>query len=218
MKLLLKVVQLMLMVTLLTACDSSDELTWTEDVKLPDGRVITLKRWVEFKGAYAMGDTPNESRQRLEFKHPVTGETVKWENAEDTGMLRTIALLLDNGTPVLLTEPNLGQDFRYFKCPNPPYLLFEYAAGQWRNKPLVQISVRNIRSNITSRPKQKREEIEAGKRHLTVEQTRESYTSSSVAYQVPYVIAFDNMPTQTFSDADCSRPSNINDLISTKRQ
>jgi hypothetical protein len=217
MKLFLKFARVMLLAIVLAACGSSD-LTWTEDVKLPDGRVVTLKRWVEFKGAYAMGDTPNESKQRLEFKHPVTGETVKWENVEDTGMLRTIALLLDNGTPMLLTEPNLGQDFHQFKCPNPPYLLFEYVAGQWRNRPLAQIPVKNLRSNVTSRPKQEREAIEFNKRHLTVEKTRDSYTYYKGVHKVPYIIKFDNMPTQTFNDADCSRPSNINDLISTTEQ
>lgn len=192
----------MLLAIVLAACGSSD-LTWTEDVKLPDGRVVTLKRWVEFKGAYAMGDTPNESKQRLEFKHPVTGEAVKWENVEDTGMLRTIALLLDNGTPLLLTQPNLAQDSRKLKCPNPPYLLFEYVAGQWRTKPLAQMPVKNIRANLTTHAKEKREEIEFNKRHLTAGKTLDSYAYYKGVHKVPYIINFEGMPKQTFVEQTC---------------
>jgi hypothetical protein len=189
--------QLLWWTALLSACGKSDELTWTEDVKLPDGRVVTLTRWVEFKGAYAMGDTPNESKHRLEFKHPDTGEIVKWENSKEMGMLNTVALMLDKGSPNILSVPSLGDDSHKFNCPNPPYLLYEYANGQWQAKPLGRIPDKLIRANLTTHIKEKSEEIERKKRHLTAAQTSDSYTYSDVK-RVPYIINFEGMPAQTF--------------------
>ena len=66
MRTLRRIGQLLLWTVVLTACGNSTELAWTEDVKLPDGRVLTLTRWVEFKGPHAMDDTATESKQRLE--------------------------------------------------------------------------------------------------------------------------------------------------------
>jgi hypothetical protein len=217
---------------LLAACGSSD-LTWTEDVKLPDGRVITLKRWVEFKGGSShLGDPSTESRQSLEFKHPDTGEIVKWRNqmpqgpfridlsssvpaSFDTGpdnmapgTLNTIALWLEQGKPRLLAKPMYGGDFSRFYCPNPPYLLYEYSAGQWRNRPLAEIGIKRVRANLTASPINSREDIELNKRHLTAAQTADSYTRPTGTYQVPYLIQFEGMPAQTFGLQNCSRPFN----------
>lgn len=199
-----KLVQVLL-AFMLVACGQSSELSWTEDVKLPDGRVVTLSRWVEFKGPYAMGDTPNESKQWFEFKHPQTGQVVKWENSDELGMLNTLALWIENGNPILLSKPALGGDSRKFQCPNPPYLLYEYASGKWQIKPLAQIPRQRIRANMTTHPKMRREEIEASKRRLSVEQTTNSYTYRDGVERVPYVISFEEMPPQTFVEQNCDR-------------
>jgi hypothetical protein len=212
MKSILRIASLMLMTLALSACGKSDELAWTEDVKLPDGRVVTLTRWVEFKGPYAMGDTPNESKQRLEFKHPDTGEIVKWENSKETGMLNTVALVVDKGHLNILSVPSLGDDSHKFNCPNPPYLLYEYVNGKWQSKPLADIPDKLIRANLTTHIKEKREEIETKDRHLTAAQTSDSYTYSDVK-RVPYVINFDGMPVQTFENKNCTLGPNINLLL-----
>lgn len=211
MKSILRIASLMLLTLALSACGKSDELAWTEDVKLPDGRVVTLTRWVEFKGAYAMGDTPNESKQRLAFKHPDTGELVKWENSKETGMLNTVALVLDKGVPMLLSKPALVGDSLKFHCPNPPYMLYDYVNGEWQSKPLTQVPVKIIRANLTTHIKEKREEIETKKRHLTVTQTSDSYTYFNGIHKVPYIINFVGMPTQTFVEQNCDR--DVNNLL-----
>lgn len=200
----------------IAACGKSNDLTWTEDVKLPDGRVLTLTRWVEFNGPYAMGDTPTESRQRLEFKHPETGEIVKWENAKKPGLLDTVGLWLDQGKPMLLGKPAYGDDSHRYNCPNPPYLLFEFEAGKWQSRSLSQIPISQIRANITFNPKERREGIEANKRHLTAAQTLDSYTYREGVHKVPYVIKFEGMPVQTFENQNCSLGPNINKLLFTE--
>lgn len=200
--------QLLLWAPVLTACGNSTEMAWTEDVKLPDGRVLTLTRWVEFKGPHAMGDTATESKQRLEFKHPETGEIVKWENAKEPGILTTVALWLDSGRPILLGTPAYGDDSFKYNCPNPPYLLYEYVAGQWRTKPLVQVPINIIRANLTTHSKMMRDEIETNNRHLTAAQTSDSYTYREGVHKIPYVIKFEGMPMQTFETRNCDRKLN----------
>ncbi len=234
--------QLLVCSTLLAGCGSGD-LTWTEDVRLPDGRVITLKRWVEFEGGSSHFREPStESRQSFEFKHPDTGEIVKWRNqmpqgpfhmdlassapaSFDTGpdniapaRLNTIALWLEQGKPRLLGKPMYGGDLDRFYCPNPPYLLYEYAAGRWHNRPLAEIRIKQIRANLTVSPLNARREIESNRRHLTAEQTADSHTRPTGTYLVPYVIEFEGMPAQTFKFEDCSRVSNLRDLIVEERK
>lgn len=201
-------------VAFLTACRNHDELIWTEEVKLPDERVLTLTRWAEFKGGNShLGDPSTESSQSFEFRHPETGEIVKWHNTPNQGRLRTIALWLDKGKPLLLTNPAYGGDSRKYNCPNPPYLLYEYAAGEWHSKPLSKIPIKRIRANLTTSPLWKRGEIEQSKRRLTAEQTSESYTYFNGVHAAPYLIQFDGMPEQTFNHEDCSRVSNLKNLI-----
>ncbi len=106
----------------LVGCFSDSNLSWTEDVKLPDGRVVTLSRYVEFKGGGSQfGDPSTESLIRFEFKHPSSGEVVRWESTKQQKLQKTIALWLDNGKPMLLTEPAYGGELFAYGCPNPPY-------------------------------------------------------------------------------------------------
>jgi hypothetical protein len=206
------IAQLLLCTVVLAAC--GNDLTWTEDAKLPDGRVITLKRWVEFKGGSShLGDPSTESRQTFEFKHPTTGQNIQWENTLEQGRLKTIALWLDKDKPQLLTEPAYGGDSIKYNCPNPPYLLHEYVASQWRAKPLAQVSLKSIRANLTTHPLETREMIERNRQHLTAAQTSDSYTYRDGVHKVPYVIQFEGMAVQTFKEDSCNYPSKVNYLL-----
>ena len=196
---------------LLTAC--GNDLRWTEDVRLPDGRVVTLKRWVEFKGPHTLGDTPTESRQRFEFKHPETGQDIKWENTKTEGIIETVALWLDKGQPMMLVKPAYGDDSHKYKCPNPPYLMLEYVTDHWQRKPLVEVPLKIIRANLTTHPKQARQDIETSQHHLIAAKTSDSYTYVQGVHQRPYIIKFEGMPVQTFEDQNCSLGPSLNTLI-----
>lgn len=191
----------------LMACTSDTDLRWTEDVKLPDGRILAISRWVEFKGSYALGDTPNESQQRLEFRHPDTGETVKWAASSETGMLNTVALMMDGGRPMLLSIPALAGDYFKFNCPNPPYMLFVYVDGSWLTSSYDVIKTSTVHANLTTHVKARRKEIEANNKRLSVTQTSDSYTYLGGTRKVPFVIDFSSKPKQTFSKYDnCDKP------------
>ncbi len=205
------VVTLLVVVAGVAGCSDNASLSWTEEVTLPDKRVITLERFVEFKGgASRPGDPATESLQRITFRHPDTGETVRWENTKEDGRLQTVALWLDQGTPLLLTDPAYGDAHIKYRCPNPPYLLYEYAHGKWSQRPLSQIGVDRLRANMTTRILEARSEIERGGHHLVAEQTANSYAYRDGKFRVPYVIEFKGMPEQTFVVYEnCNRPLDL---------
>lgn len=194
-------------VAALVGCFGANDMKWTEDVKLPDGRIITLKRFVELegRGAYMSGNR-TESLQRFEFEHPAaTGEVIRWENRKDQGLLRTVALWLDQDKPRILTVPAYGDDFFAFNCPNPPYLLYEYSEKNWRSLPLAQVKIKRLRSNVTAYPRAARESIEHSNGHLGTAQTLDSYVRFRERRIVPSVIRFEGMPEQTFEMINCDR-------------
>jgi len=129
----------------LTAC-SERSLEWTEDVELPDGRIVLLTRYQEFRGVHEPGQRPTPSDYWLEFDNPDSRARVRWNGRRDLG---TVALLMDEGMPELLMTPWLG-GLRPWRCPDPPYLLFRYEAGQWKQIPLMALRGQKIRPNMTS--------------------------------------------------------------------
>jgi hypothetical protein len=193
--------------TMLNGC-GGDELAWTEDVQLPGGPTVTVKRRVEFKGPSHLGEPSTESYQQFEFRNPSSGEVVRWENTSQQGQLASLALWLNAGKVFLLTTPlYVGDEFKY-NCPNPPYLLYEFVSGHWRSKPLKEIEVGRIRANMTSHPLIARERIEKNGFRLSAEMTADSYTYVDGRRKVPYIIRFDGMPEQTFATSNCTRLRN----------
>jgi hypothetical protein len=178
--------------------DRDTSLKWTEDVRLPDGRVVTLTRYQEFKGPHELGETPSASDYWFEFKHPDTGETVRWQSDRD---LATLALMIDDKTPVLLTRPHFGSSMIRYHCPNPPYLLYHFDTdSKWSQLPLDKIPVKRIRVNMTFSPDDSATTIKASRHHLSTHQTSESFHN-----QQPYIINFVLMKRQTFDSANCDR-------------
>jgi len=100
--------------------------------------------------------------------------------------------------PVLLVTPSFGL-YRY-NCPNPPYLLYRYEAGQWRQVDIHNIPVKRVQVNMTPYPRERRELIIKSKHHLTVSQTQDIQDN----YR-PYVIDFNLLKEQTFKMENCSK-------------
>jgi hypothetical protein len=65
-------------------------------VRLPDGRVVTLKRYQKFGGPHEIGYPSTETDYWLEFKSPVTGKIVRYDGDRNLG---TVALMFEHGTP-----------------------------------------------------------------------------------------------------------------------
>ena len=60
-----------------------NQARWTEDVRLPDGRTITLTRSQDFGGPTEIGQRSTTTKYWLEFSNPDTGERVRWQSDRD---------------------------------------------------------------------------------------------------------------------------------------
>jgi hypothetical protein len=204
----------------LVGCDGSPTLDWTEDVRLPDGRVVTLKRHQEFKGPHELGDSATPSDNWFEFSLPGTGETVRWESKLKKGAppifsgalpvlkpdnhtgLSTIALIIQDGRPMLLVDTVWDASHYLYSCPFPSYLLYQWEQGSnWKLLPLERIPLRKIESNMTSIYSEDRDRIKNANYHLNEKQSR----LSKGPVGAPYVLNFDLLPEgQTFKIRNCS--------------
>lgn len=191
----------------LTAC--SDGLKWSEDVRLPDGRIVTLRRAAEFGGpSGGPGGPHTESSQRIEFVSPINGEVVVWQNKAPEAMLGLVALWAQGGRLRILTTPLYGGDEFQVNCPNPPYLVYEYSSAAWRAVPWDQVPRMAIRSNATIQPLYARALIEQSRKHLSAEQTSNSFYTLGNGFEVPYVVHLDPVVQQSFGSRNCDRERN----------
>lgn len=188
-----------LMTPILGACGNqgSDTLQWTEDVKLPDGRIVTLTRYQEFKGPHEIGTSPNPSDYWFSFKNPDTNQIVRWDN---NSQLATLVLMIFNKVPMLLTAPYLRGAPRKFNRPNPPYLLFIYK-NAWERVFLADVPIKRLRVNMTYSPEDSRGLIVDSGGKLGV-----AITENSILMGKPYWIDFSKMKKQTFGKESLGRP------------
>jgi hypothetical protein len=179
----------------LTACFKDPTLRWTEDVVLPDARVVTLKREQHFdEGGFV-------AAHWFEFQHPVTRELVRWNT---DGFFRLVALFLVQDVPHILVKPTFGKQLEQAGCPDPSMFIYRYEAPAWVQVPYAQSPVRVVRNNVTTDPKADRKLIEtngfkvpAGGIHTRYAKVRE----------YAYGINLDRYPAQTFK---CPAQKRIN--------
>lgn len=182
----------------LAAC-GGDSLNWTEDVQLPDGRTVTLTRHQEFKGPHELGQPRTTSAYWFEFDVPSTGERVRWENDRT---LSTISLSVNDNVPELLTTPNYDGMERY-KCPDPPYVGFQFVNKAWVQIPLTRLTHKVLPVNLTSPGSDLREGL-----------TSDSHLSATEVQRVlPYqrrgkVVDLSTVVEQTF-EMPCYPPFNF---------
>jgi hypothetical protein len=193
---LLKLVFCLCSLTMSVAC--TKKATWLEDVRLDDGRVVTLKRHQEFGGPHQIGQPPGLSDTWLEFKHPDTGKIVRWE---EKGELSVDALRIDQGIPRLIVVPRSGALMRRH-CPAPPYLIFQYENGSWIEKPLAQMHGAIVKPNVTNDAGRWFEFTSGGNRHLTPEET----AAGAHGHANGRRIDFGKLTSQVYGMKGCNPP------------
>jgi hypothetical protein len=116
---------------LLAGCAKT--VTWQEEVKLSDGRVIVVEReTIRVSGGDELahggsGTTPKERRIRFEYP-PGSGNQVEWRSAKmSSSLVPEIPLVLDirQGEPVVLTSVATSEG-----CNR--YLKYVFANAQWQ--------------------------------------------------------------------------------------
>lgn len=112
-------------------------LTWTEEVQLLDGRVITVaqKRRIEER---------IEREAWLTFKLPEFGDKeIIWHQDLDTMVLN----VYQNKLYIVGRFPS-GRELKRYGYPAPPYIGFRYDNGQWMRIPFSEIPTAIYEANL----------------------------------------------------------------------
>ena len=103
-------------------------LTWTEEVKLLDGRVITVTQRNRVEE-----DVSREFWLTFKFAEFGNQEIVWHEN------LLPIVLNISQNRLYVVGIPFTTREFRQYGRPNPAYLGYRYEAGQWKQLSFKEI-------------------------------------------------------------------------------
>lgn len=110
--------------------------SWQEEVKLSDGRVITVTQKRRYESVYTGQDAGNIERESwLTFKLPEFGDQeITWHEN-----LYPIVLNLYNGKLYLVSLPPSAREFIQYGKPQPPYVAYLYQSGKWQRIPATEI-------------------------------------------------------------------------------
>lgn len=125
----------------------ADTLTWQEEVKLSDGRVIVVTQKRRYESAYSGHGSGASSIPReawLTFKLPEFGsKEIIWHENLDTQVLNVY-----KGKLYIVGFPHTEREFRQYGSPRPSYIGFRYDQGQWVRIPFNEIPVAIYDSNM----------------------------------------------------------------------
>jgi hypothetical protein len=125
--------------------------SWQEEVKLSDGRVITVTQKRRYESVYTgqnFGDLPREFW--LTFKLPEFGEKeITWHENLDPQVLNVY-----QGKLYVVGIPDTEREFRQYGSPFPEYVPYRYESGQWKRIPFNEIpeAIYNINLLVANGP------------------------------------------------------------------
>lgn len=123
----------------------ADTVTWREEVKLSDGRVIEVTQKRRYEGVYTGQDVGSVVREAwLTFRLPEFGDqNITWHEN-----LKPRILNLHEGKLYVVGFPPTGLELRQYGQPKPPYVGFRYEAGTWTRIRFVDIPVAIYDTNL----------------------------------------------------------------------
>ena len=114
-------------------------LTWTEEVKLLDGRVITV---TQKRRISPNGRMPREAW--LTFKLPEFGDKeIVWHENLETQVLNVY-----QGKLYVVGIPFIEETYRQYGRPYPEYVPYRYEEEQWKRIPFNEIPVEIYNTNM----------------------------------------------------------------------
>lgn len=117
--------------------------SWKEQALQYDGSAIIVERSQDYGGRSEIGQGAPIRDYRLTFTLPGAGQSIEWKSdySEDVGRanLHPLALHVLDGTPYVISEPNLCLAYNKWGRPNPPYVVFKYDGGQWQRITIGQL-------------------------------------------------------------------------------
>ena len=126
----------------------SSQRTWTEEIQLHDGSMITARRTYVLGGRSEPGARESSSTfQTVTFNTPA-GE-IEWttdfrDSQPEPNSLSLIAFDIVKGIPYIATRPAGCIAYNKWQRPNPPQIFFKYVDKQW-----VRVALAEFPSEIT---------------------------------------------------------------------
>lgn len=141
----IELVLVVIVALVLTGC-GDEKIPWKQEVPLQDGRLLILDRLSNLgpKDPF-LGGMRMELEQTLTFAHPDTGERIEWSIPK--GLLPYM-LDFEAGVPYYVMDAHTIADYNDWNCPNPPYMVFKYTEGQWRQIPFEELPARFVARNL----------------------------------------------------------------------
>ncbi len=135
--------------------------SWKEEVLLHDGSKMVVERSQSYGGRHEIGQSSPIKEQTLTFTVPNISTTIEFksEYGEDIGRanFELLALHILNGTPYIVTAPNLCLSYNKWGRPNPPYVFFQYDSKAWTRIALEELprEFKDINLVVNSKGKEK---------------------------------------------------------------
>ena len=135
--------------------------SWKEEVLLHDGSKMVVERSQSYGGRHEIGQSSPIKEQTITFTVPNTNTTIEFksEYGEDIGRanFELLALHILNGTPYIVTAPNLCLSYNKWGRPNPPYVFFQYDSKAWKRIALEELPTefQDINLLVNSKGKEK---------------------------------------------------------------
>ena len=135
--------------------------SWKEEVLLHDGSKIIVERSQSYGGRHEIGQSSPIKEQTITFTVPNTSTTIEFksEYGEDIGRANfaLLAVHILNGTPYIVTAPNLCPSYIKWGRPNPPYVFFRYDNTAWTRIRLEELPMdfKDINLVVNSKGKEK---------------------------------------------------------------
>lgn len=160
--------------------------SWKEEVLLHDGSKIIVERSQSYGGRSEIGQGAPIKEHTISFTLPNTNKTIEWksEYSEDVGRanFNLLALHVLNGTPYIVTEPNLCLAYNKWGRPNPPYVFFKYDGKAWQRIQMSELPVefKTINVSLDIRGRQVEELVEMGK--VSAEQIKQRNAHTEIPH------------------------------------
>lgn len=136
-------------------------VTWQEEVKLNDGRVIVVNQRRRYEGGYSgsdFGNTPRESWLTVKLPETDNQETTWHEKLEPSH------INIAKGRLYIVAFPMTDREFYLYNRPRPPYIGYVFENKAWRRIPFSEIPVEMYNTNLSI---DSEEYIHAGRITLT---------------------------------------------------
>lgn len=126
--------------------------SWKEEVLLHDGSKLIITRSQTYGGRLEIGQSPSIKEHTVTFTLPHTNKSISWTSEYGKEFRHTnfhlLAVHVLNGTPYIVTEPDLCPSYWKWGRPNPPYVVFKYDGTTWQRIPIEDLPAEFTTTNV----------------------------------------------------------------------